>query len=103
MNADQIAARFSSRIQMPDELRQLCSWLERNGYPISGGFELRIDTGHSIKYWFGKDSVTDRFGVFGAGPDGSLYALWLQDDGRIPVVHMGSEGENNCVLLIFSR
>jgi hypothetical protein len=59
---------------------------------------LYADEHESVRNWFGTDSVVDRLGVFGAGPDGSLYAFWRQDDGRIPVVHMGSEGQNNFVL-----
>jgi hypothetical protein len=96
--ADEIEAKFSPRIALPHELRQLCSWVQTHGYPISGCFEIRANYYDAIRYWFGKDTVTDRFGMFGAGADGSLYNLWIQDDGRIPIVHMGSEGENNFVL-----
>src|ERR1700677_1518689 len=90
--------KFPAHIPIPPPLVQLCGWLETNGYPISGDFELRPDDGNSIKYWFGKDTVGDRFAVFGAGGDGSLYVIWQQDDGRTPVAHMGSEGIHNFVL-----
>lgn len=83
---------------MPPELASLCAWLGEHGYPISGGFELYADEHDSVRHWFATDAVVDRFGVFGKGPDGSLYALWRQDDGRFPIVHMGSEGQNNFVL-----
>ena len=98
MNPDKLAASFPRGIHFPSELRDLCEWLEKNGYPISGGFELRADDYEAVRHWFGHPRVVDRFGVFGAGPDGSLYAMWKQEDGRQPIVHMGSEGQNNFVL-----
>jgi hypothetical protein len=68
------------------------------GYPISGHFELYADTHESIRHRFGTDADVDRFGVFGWGPDRSLHAVSRQDDGRYPVVYLGSEGQNNFVL-----
>jgi len=98
MNPDDLKASFPDAVHFPDELRELCFWLGSNGYPISGSFELQISGGKTVGYWFGHNRVTDRFGLFGAGPDGSLYGIWRQDDGRQPIVHMGSEGQNNSVL-----
>ncbi len=98
MNIKHLRTTFPTNIPIPDALAQLCEWEETNGYPISGGFELYADTHDSIALWFGASSVVDRFGVFGTGPDGSLYAIWHQDDGRQTIVHMGSEGQNNFVL-----
>lgn len=91
---------FPEKVGFPDALAQLCEWHEINGYPISGSFELYADMHDSIALWFGTSAVNDRFGVFGTGPDGSLYAIWHQDDGRQPIVHMGSEGQNNFVLAL---
>jgi hypothetical protein len=98
MDITKIRNRFPAGIAVPPELESLCTWLAKHGYPISGGFELYADEHESIRHWFGTDAVNDRFGVFGTGPDGSLYAIWRQDDGRTPIVHMGSEGQNNFVL-----
>ena len=98
VDAAKIQRYFPSGMTVPAELAALCAWLGENGYPISGHFELYADEHESIRHWFGTGAVVDRFGVFGTGPDGSLYALWRQDDGRLPVVHMGSEGQNNFVL-----
>jgi hypothetical protein len=89
---------FPIGIKAPQELAMLCDWLKENGYPISGSFELMVDDHQAIRHWFRTNAFDDRFGVFGAGADGSLYALWRQDDGRIPIVHLGSEGVNNFVL-----
>ncbi len=98
MKIEQLQATFPTGIAIPDALAQLCAWHELNGYPISGGFELYADVHNSIELWFGTPAVVDRFGVFGCGPDGSLFAIWRQDDGRQPIVRMGSERQNNFVL-----
>lgn len=96
--ASDIKAYFPPQITFPVELAALCEWLGKYGYPISGDFELRAGDGNVFKHWFGTDSVSDRFGMFGAGPDGSIYAIWQCDDGKMPIVHLGSEGQNNFVL-----
>lgn len=90
---------FPPSIAVPAALRQLRDWLAVNGYPLGGSFELRTDEGgDTIRSWFGHDGAVDRLAVFGAGADGSPYALWCQEDGRLPVVHLGSEGDANFVL-----
>lgn len=98
MDVARIRQHFPHGIPVPPELEALCAWFGEHDYPISGHFELYADEHESVRHWFGTDAVVDRFGVFGTGPDGSLYAFWRQDDGRVPVVHLGSEGENNFVL-----
>ena len=95
---EQIIAFFPQRITPPLELKALANWVETNGYLISGYFRLEADKYESIKHWFGNDLFSDRFGVFGSCPDGSLYAIWLQDDGQQHIVHLDSEGVNNFVL-----
>jgi hypothetical protein len=95
---DSIRAGFPSTISFPNELGLLCEWLDRNDYPISGDFELRADDGEAIYWWFRSHAADNRLAQFGAGPDGSLYCIWLQDDGRQPIVHMGSEGNRLKVL-----
>jgi len=51
------------------------TWHETHGYPISGRFELYADIQDSIRHWFGTPTLVDRFGVFGNGPDGSLFTF----------------------------
>lgn len=94
----EIRAGFPSTITFPDELGLLCDWCDRNGYPISGDFELRADDGEAIYWWFRSHAADDRLAQFGAGGDGSLYCIWKQADGREPVVHLGSEGDALLVL-----
>lgn len=81
-----------SQVAIPAALEKLCNWTDENGYPISGYFELRADDGATIQYWLGFNNVSDRFGIFGAGGDGSLYAFWIDDENNQKIVHLGSEG-----------
>jgi hypothetical protein len=90
---DDIRRHFPSSISFPEELGLLCDWLEANGYPISGYFELRAGDGEDFYWWFRSHAADDRLALFGAGPDGSMYCIWKQDDGREPIVHLGSEGD----------
>lgn len=94
----EIKKGIPSRISIPAALEQLCDWTAVNGYPISGYFELRADDGATMQYWLGFKDVSDRFGIFGAGGDGSLYAFWLDDDDKQKIVHLGSEGESLYIL-----
>jgi hypothetical protein len=99
--ADQIEATFPPGIKMPQELRRLCDFLDRTGYPISGNMELRPE-GDSLRAWFGGGSnAWQQLAGFGSGPDGSILALWLYagtDTSVAPVVHLGSEGDELKVL-----
>src|SRR6476620_1817078 len=99
--ADRIEAEFPPGVKMPDELRRLCDFLDRTGYPISGWMKLRPE-GECLKGWFGADSEAWRdLAGFGAGPDGSSLAFWLYagpDISVAPVVHLGSEGDHLMVI-----
>lgn len=98
MKIEELQKTFPEGIAIPDALAQLCAWDETQDDFFSGYFELYADVHEAIRHWFGTPAVVDRFGVFGNGADGSLYAIWRQDDGRQPIVHLGSEGINNFVL-----
>lgn len=100
-SADQIQAEFPSGVVMPSALRELCDYVDGTDYPISGFMELR-PMGEALKYWLSPDfQARDALAGFGAGPDGSILALWLHagtDASKAPVVHMGSEGDQLRVL-----
>jgi len=98
MDPDRLASTFPKPIELPIELRALCKWHEKHGYPISGYFRLREHDDITLRCWFGSDKAIGQLAQFGAGPDGSLYCIWDHGDGRFPIVHMGSEGQNNFVL-----
>jgi hypothetical protein len=98
--ADKIEAEFPAGTNMLADLRRLCDYLDRTDYPLSGCTRLRPE-GEALKAWFGDAEAASRFAGFGAGPDGSILAFWLYlgpDALAAPVVHLGSEGENNFVL-----
>lgn len=99
--ADRIEAEFPPGVKMPSMMRQLCDFLDRTDYPISGCMKLRPE-GTSLKGWFGAGSdACLKLAGFGAGPDGSTLACWLyatQDVASAPVVHLGSEGDQLIVL-----
>ena len=93
---------MSSKIIIPKEFDDFYEWttkqIEKHGeYFISGCFEWRSDNYDAIKHWFNFD-CTERFGVFGAGLTGNLYAFWIDDEGEQKIVHLGLEGDNLLVL-----
>ncbi|MDA7706193.1 MAG: hypothetical protein P8P13_00015 [Flavobacteriaceae bacterium] len=90
---EKIKKGIPKSIVIPAELKKLCEWTEKNGYPISGCFELRADDGKTkaMEYWCGVD-MSDRFGLFGAGACGDIYAFWINDKGNQKIIHLGSEG-----------
>jgi len=99
--AEKIEAEFPPGVKMPDELRRVCDFLDRTGYPISGSMRLRPE-GRALEAWFGEGSdAWKQLAGFGSGPDGSILASWLyagQDMAAAPVVHLGSEGDALVVL-----
>ena len=95
---ERIQKGFPSTIQFPEEFGLLCDWTKENGYPISGYFQLRADDGEAIYWWFWSHAADERLAQFGAGADGALYCIWKQEDGREPIVHLGSEGDALMVL-----
>ncbi len=98
MKLDEIKNGIPKSIPCPEELSMLVDWVEQNGYPISGSFELRADDGDTMFYWFGFRDVETKLGQFGASSDGSLYCFWDNGTGNYPIVHMGSEGDDIKIL-----
>lgn len=107
MLADEIQAGFPAGTTLPKELRRLCEFADAHGREVSGNFEFDTDGQNSARAWFGGDAAAaGRFAVFGQGPDGSLYALWLYegpDAFRAPVVLLDSEGDGNAVVAADAR
>lgn len=98
MDKNALKESFPESIPFPVELGDLCDWVKNHGYPISGYFELFIHQSLFLESWFGTDKVNDKFGLFGRGSDGSMYAIWKENELSFPVVHMGPEGQNCCVI-----
>ncbi len=98
MDGELLAAAMPEGFELPAEFRELCKWVARHGYPISGYFELRTHSDDTIRDWFGSQKPLGHLAQFGAGSDGSLYCLWRCEDDRMPIVHLGSEGDH-CIVL----
>jgi len=86
---------FPPGVVVPDRLRQLLRFQNQSREWYAGHFALN-EWQYGNAAWFGGDTDTARqFVVFGKGPDGSLYALWLYPGRTVadaPVVFLGSEG-----------
>jgi hypothetical protein len=89
---DKVKMGFPSTIDFPPILSQLCEWdeNENQGDTISGYFELQQYGRDILSRLIDKDNIRDRFGLFGLNSDGGLYCVWLQDNGKQPVVYIGS-------------
>lgn len=97
MLADDVEAKFPPNAALPLPIRTLCDFLDANGYPLSGCFEISTIGDDDMAAWFPQDdAMQSKFAVFGRGSTGSTYALWLidgNDTNQAPVVVLGSEGE----------
>jgi hypothetical protein len=101
MLADEIQAGFPAGVTVPNDLRRLLMFAEEHGREISGCFEFESDGRGASRAWFGDESAASQFAVFGCGPDGSLYALWLypgREPANAPVVLLDSECDGNQVV-----
>lgn len=97
MLADYVESKFPNGIRLPKVIRILCDFIDTNGYPLSGCFEISTIGDDDMRAWFPTDMrMQQSFAVFGRGSTGSVYAIWLQDGTDVessPIVVLGSEGE----------
>jgi hypothetical protein len=102
MLAETIQAGFPEGVTVPNDLGRLCDFADSSDGAVSGCFEFETDGRGSALSWFGDDDkAASQFAVFGRGPDGSLYALWLHDGNdasKAPVVLLDSECAENKVI-----
>jgi hypothetical protein len=92
---------FPPGVAVPDRLARLLEFQNRSRDWYSGYFELCAWTYGDAAWFDGDSTAAEQFAVFGKGPDGSLYALWLYPGRTVsdaPVVFLGSEG-TDCGLL----
>jgi hypothetical protein len=97
---DIVKAGFPESIEFPDILSQLCHWHEHENAdsPLSGYFEFFEGNREvTISAWIDQEEIQKRFGILGMSADGGLYCIWSQEDGKQPVVYLGS-GQNASVL-----
>lgn len=117
----ELTAVLGPGMRVPPELARLYEWITGNGQTsvhggrTSGwlggdgetaqvtGIEFRAEGNQLLEHWFGVDDakVLDRVCVFAAtGGDGSMAALWIDDDGGQQIVHMGSGSGSTTVCLL---
>jgi hypothetical protein len=89
---EKVRTGFPSTIDFPDILSQLCNWDENENQDstISGYFELHENGRDFFSRIIDREETRNRLGIFGSSPDGGLYCIWLQDNGKQPVVYIGS-------------
>jgi hypothetical protein len=90
--AERVKIGFPKAIEFPEILTQLCIWHERenSSKTVSGYFEFFEGDRSVIDAWVSQESAQNRFGMFGMSVDGGLYCVWVQDDGKQPVIYLGS-------------
>lgn len=101
MSEDEFQLNFPADVRAPEVLLALRRFQNQSNDWYSGYFELgKWRFGDAA--WFGGDAeAAQQFIVIGHGPDGSLYALWAYPGRTVenaPVVFLGSEGTDNCLL-----
>jgi hypothetical protein len=119
---DEMAGRLPGGIPLPEEFRALFQWIEANGFFMASGAypgdslgllgteeQVRSDDVTAILFriatpeqarefgeaWFGMavPEIGRRLVAFArTGGDGSHAAFWLDEDGNLQIVHLGSEG-----------
>ena len=97
MIKDKIEGTFYNGQSLPKAIAHICDYLDLNGYPISGCFELSSIGMDDLRGWFKiNPKALDELLPFGRGACGDVYSLWLTnqlDPENAPVVMFGSEGE----------
>jgi hypothetical protein len=98
LKAVEAERHFPKGISFPSELRKLFLWAAKHGYPISGAFELVMHDAQILTQRRMSVDAVRRLAIFGSGVDGAHYALWMQDDGEVRIVHIGAEDGNHFVI-----
>lgn len=117
----QLTSISPPQIQLPSELLEFYQWVENNGLieeydgflhgRISHDWEntpditLTASNQSSLKYWFDIPEITNeiasRLLIFAeSGMDGSMLGIWVDDDGFLKYVHLGSgSGSTLCCVI----
>lgn len=98
MIQEEIEKTFDLKEKLPEAIIKICEFLDMNGYPISGCFELSpLDKKEWSMDWLGKEAnIINFLRPFGRGASGDVYLLWLINNISLenaPVVMFGSTGE----------
>jgi hypothetical protein len=100
MTEEEFQRNFPVGVSIPWPLRELLIFQNKERDWYSGYFELD-KWPFGAAHWFRDRKAAEQFIIFGHGPDGSLYGLWMYPSRTVenaPVVFLGSEG-TNCGLI----
>jgi hypothetical protein len=90
--AGMVRTGFPEQINFPDVLSQLCFWHENinedTENTIGGDFELHGSGRDFFSALVEEEEHQNRFAIFGDHADASVYCIWLQDNGKQPVVFL---------------
>jgi hypothetical protein len=90
-----VLAAFPNNIAMPDILKELLEWedAQKLNTSISGLYEWNIlGREYSVPAWISDPKAQLKFAPIGQSPNGDLFFIWNQDDGKLPIVYLG-EGQ----------
>lgn len=98
---EEFRRNFPVGVSIPSPLGELLRFQNKEREWYSGHFELD-KWPFGAAHWFGGDrKAAEQFIIFGHGPDGSLYGLWVYPGRTVenaPVIFLGSEG-TDCGLI----
>ena len=95
MTHDELRGNFPPESEPPARLIELQVFQGSSTEWYSGRFEMSSWPYGDAAWFDGDAEIAKQFIVFGNGPDGSLYALWVYPGRSLedaPVVFLGSEG-----------
>jgi hypothetical protein len=85
---------FAPDFIFPEVWGKCCDWVDDKNFTewMSAGFEQDETGKDTLKHFVTEENIQNRFAAFGQSSDDSIFAVWKQDDGRLPVVYLGEGG-----------
>jgi hypothetical protein len=85
---------FAPAFKFPEAWGKCCDWVDEMHYTdwMGAGFEHFNSGKETLKHFVTEEGIQDRFAVFGHSADDSLFAVWQQDNGALPVIYLGEGG-----------
>jgi hypothetical protein len=85
---------FKPDFTFPEIWSKCCDWVDDMHYThwMGAGFEHDNSGKNTLTHFIKEETIQNRFAVFGHTGDDSLFAVWKQDDGRLPVIYLGDGG-----------
>jgi flavin-binding protein dodecin len=85
---------FVPDFDFPEAWGKCCDWVDDKHFTewMSAGFEQDETGKQTLTHFIKEENIQNRFAAFGQSSDDSIFAVWKQDDGRMPVVYLGEGG-----------